>query len=125
MAIHLTDLEQSKNLKAWGAPQDTYWGWEQLPSGDAHLHPVPVWPDLSDWTKTYTHIPIAAYDLESLIGWLGDEFFQLCHSPEKDMFWVDQSYNVKTKKKGLRAFGNTTLEAVFALAEAIHGKEGK
>jgi len=115
----VTNLEQSRWLKSVGAPQNTEFQWFKKVVGEG-------WYLLHEDSDQFSggEDGIAAYDLESLIGWLGNDF----RAVEKGdvNFWAGVS-NIKKESHGIygRVFreGNTPLEAVFALAEAIHGKE--
>ncbi len=108
--MNLTTLEQSNKLKKWGAPQDTAYYYDLGDGGQLN-------------NNFYTILPehfTAAYDLESLIGWLGDDFSRL--------IW--HMKHQKYKAQGARVGetyplfeGRTPLEAVYDLAEAAHGKE--
>ena len=115
--MNLTTLEQSKKLKEWGAPQDTAMVWIDFESEDEweleerNLAMPP--PDVIPW--------FAAYDLESLIEWLGDDFNKLRWHPsdyhQKGGFMAyNRTENSEVYREG---FGVTTLEAVYALVLAI------
>lgn len=102
-----TSLEQSKKLKELGAPQDTIlcfsergvtWFKEDIVS-----HPVIV--------------KCAAYTLQELIEWLGDDFTSLDSGGEIQEKKVSRYY-VATGKRGYFG-GITPLEAVYNLAVAI------
>lgn len=133
--MNLTTLEMSKKLKEWGAPQNTGEWWTQWRigvlkfgekpdkfKGEWHVTRSPAWNDAGN---------CAAYDLESLIGWLpkiyNGKAFRLIPSLTATGWYayyspVDGSEPKYGEDMG---DGDTPLEAVYALAEAIHGKEGK
>jgi len=120
--MNLTTLEQSKELKEWGVPQDTNFIYLKL--------------DENNWFKQpqYLTIPrnsggfrefIAAYDLESLIGWLQSKY------PDHDMYniqlsqvWNKNEWEAHVETAELTCegcgYGETPLDAVMALCEAIH-----
>lgn len=106
--MNLTTLEQSKKLKEWGAPQDTERSW--------YLNPYNVNTDfILETTSKVADVRYleryAAYDLESLIGWLGYSFRGLATMKDLDYTAMGMDFQFQS---------NTPLEAVYALAEAIH-----
>lgn len=106
---HLT-LDQCKKLKELGYPQDTFFGWEVLPSGKALLKNALPWPDYADWTKQYGKALIACPTLEELIDWLGEDFYDLMRED-------DRTYTAHMN--GDRGEGKTPLEAVYNLCVAL------
>lgn len=116
--MKLTTLEQSKLLKHWGAPQDTTYCylWDEDDTENIY--------ETKRVTISGKHLIIAAYDLESLIEWLHTETW----------FEISLEYaQVDEYEEGERVFqwiaevgneggeGDSMLEAVFNLAEAING----
>jgi len=118
--MNLTTLEQSKCLKSVGAPQDTYFGWDELPSGKSILVHRVYWNKDSQISAlnrgemiNVTKDPIAAYDLESLIEWMGKDFMKLVHQGDGSWaIWGDDGTSYCCYE--------TPLEAVYALAEYMH-----
>ncbi len=108
----VTTLEQSKQLKEWGAPQDTcfgYYGDELYLSGDME-------------NRRYYHLVAkssAAYTFQELVEWLGDDFISLHKEVLPDS--VDDGWSAEDFDN--QCFGSNLLEAVFNLCEAIKGKE--
>lgn len=120
--MNTTTLEQSKKLKEWGAPQDTSFHWmlnidkSGKQSTPEHLlvfnkeHP-------KNWKFNPT-IDYAAYSLEELIVWLGDDFTDVTRSRDGETTWFTAFSDTHGSREG-----DTLLEAVFNLAQAIHNKE--
>lgn len=108
---HLTtNLEQSKLLKEWGAPQNTVYFY-----GDGTLYMGGKKPPESYvfGKKEYC----SAYTLQELINWLGDDFIDITHNR------VDPYYFCYYAREEKMVQGSTPLEAVFLLAQAIKGKD--
>jgi hypothetical protein len=108
--VNLTNLTQSRKLKEWGAPQIInffYFGTK-----------IEYVEDVTDVYRM--GIPgdevVAAYDLESLIGWL-DDIEEIYHDPKGEGYKAISWQGIDT------GYYKTPLEAVYKLAEAIHGKE--
>ena len=123
--MNVTSLEQSQWLKAHGAPQDTDKFWYHVPGGqnlvDSGHEGLPN-PD--SW--------YAAYDLESLIGWLiGDKrnSFYLQYDDEWSIYELEPQTEYKWHARyyphtpvGFHDVpGATPLEAVWNLTRAIYG----
>lgn len=109
-----TDLIQSQQLKAWGAPQgETSYYWIKEADGDWYGQHE---EDESSW-KREIHESIDSYNLEELILWLKREVGNTgisLYSGKKGCSAALLRYN------SLRSHGNTLLEAVFKLAAAIY-----
>ena len=111
--MNLTDLSQSQWLKEHGAPQDTVEHiWSITRTTDWHISNVipgdkSFYPD--DW--------YAAYDLESLIRWLGNSFNHLERLTDG---WEAEQWATKISIVPQSGYGNTPLEAVYALVQKIH-----
>lgn len=111
-----TNLAQSQQLKKWGAPQDTFLSLYKTRSGTTVL--------TLTGTNTSPHDIVSAYDLQSLIEWLGDDFQVLeNHTVGGDNHWVAGVNNDEYPFTFTE--GESPLEAIFNLCEAIHGKEQK
>jgi hypothetical protein len=109
-----TNLDQSKKLKAIGAPQETAFGYY---NGDL----LNLSSDVES-RKYYNLVAktCAAYTLDELIEWLGDDFQMLARMRKEDTYrWGAQSTKKKTAK------GDTPLEAVYNLAVALREKGEK
>ena len=105
--MNQTTLEQSKKMKAWGAPQDIGRGHEKI-RGEFY----------------------AAYILEELIEWLGDDFLglNLLRLRQGDLKWCARGVRVDISSKGRPQYypveyGKTPLEAVYNLCFAIYGEK--
>lgn len=112
--MNLTTLEQSKKLKKWGAPQfETYFCWADL-CIDHKLPNMPVFePRIMQRTQQADIDFVSAYDLESLIEWLGKDFMRLVHQGDGSWaIWGEDGTSYCCYK--------TPLESVYALAEYMH-----
>lgn len=125
--INVTTLEQSKLLKAWGVPQDTdfYHIWLDGDRGNGYSE----WYELMHISQEYCHNIVvegkgsgdegdfyAAYSLEELIGWLGDDL-EVLRNYDHVKQWCAEA------RAGQEAMGKTLLAAVFALAQAVKGEQ--
>ena len=112
--MNITSLEQSKKLKEWGAPQDTSHYWFDVLSDDGKEKGHYVLRE-ADWKYDAGEFggdkAIAAYDLESLILWLGKDFDSVFKIPD---VYCAQGINQHYK------YDDTPLEAVYGLARSIH-----
>lgn len=128
--MNLTTLEQSKNLKEWGAPQDTSHYWFDVLSDDGKEKGHYILRE-ADWKYDAGEFggdkAIAAYDLESLIAWLGDDMYSLLKRGKDGVvegdsitvgsgtYWeANNGYGWKSGRADM------PLEAVYALARSIH-----
>ena len=130
--MNLTDLNQSKLLKEWGAPQDIDFYWCETVEGSTEDYYL-VWTEDSVVEHPEPG-DIAAYGLESLIGWLPHLIhggviggFEMCLR-NCGAAGFEASYQ-KWELPGFnnhrflhKFYGKTPLEAVFNLAKAIHAK---
>ena len=124
--MNVTSLEESKALKLWGAPQDTGTYWiRQTPESGYSL-------DGGDRRIADEDGCIAAYDLDSLIGWLiGDKrnSFYLQYDDEWSIYELEPQTEYKWHARyyphtpvGFHDVpGATPLEAVWNLTRAIYG----
>ncbi len=100
-------LDQCKNLKEWGLPQSTplqYFS-KVVGKGSYLLH--------EDSDQFPGINPVACPSLEELIEWLGKDFMRLVHQGNDTWgIWSNNGTSYCCYK--------TPLEAVFALAEALH-----
>ena len=102
--MNLTTIEQSKRLKEWGAPQTLR----------TKVHGEPMPKEQLPEGYQFKREEYAAYDLESLIGWLGEVRLDcpgdgkfVAYQGHSDDYW--------------EGVGHTPLEAVYVLCLAIHG----
>lgn len=119
-----TTLEQSQKLKELGAPQETEHDWYSITLSDkTHYRCVPrldeaIFSTLGGKTvKEY-----AAYTLEELIEWLGEDFYKLYHdlAEHPNRAWFAKNVDDLTTN-GICASGKSALEAVYNLAVAVKG----
>ena len=124
--MNLTTLEQSQKLKEWGAPQyGTEWAYYVTPGNS-------VWCGirkdgdvaLCDGLATYG---CAAYDLESLIEWLKEKNLgMMAYSSISSKWWCSGgAWIVERQRYEFLFEADSLVEAVYALAEKVYGKEGK
>lgn len=113
-----TTLEQSQNLKELGAPQNTQFYW--VKSETEEVYALYFSEYLNDHPLTF-----AAYTLDELIEWLGDDLNTLTNANSDEWtagnFWVFDDCGFI----GAIGKGNTPLEAVYALADPLVGLEQK
>ena len=118
--MSLTTLEQSKNLKEWGAPQDTSHYWFDVLSDDGKEKGHYILRE-ADWKYDAGEFggdkAIAAYDLESLIEWLGNDFCCLWAPMGEGGCWKADG---KDRENVFAKSWVSPLEAVYALAEYMH-----
>ena len=117
--MNVTTFDQSRKLKEWGAPQDTekYWCTD--------LGELTYSKSCEAYSKATCGDHIAAYDLESLIGWLGDDFKALqrnakFHPEAETIPWA--AYSTRGEHVGGYFPGDSAIDALLALAEAVKGK---
>lgn len=112
--MNVTNLEQSRLLKEWGAPQDTTFRWFQW-DGRERLVTVSENSYFEDNGGISLQI-CAANSIEELIEWLGDDFKSLQrHEGYANAFGYQWTVN------GGKKIFETSLEAVFNLCEAVKG----
>ncbi len=112
-------LEQAKRLKEWGAPQNTEFNWIIVDDGPQVFHNSKEF-ELSDY-KFAIYKGCAAYTLSELLEWLGDDFNQI-RNMHDDYRGRYAAYNyTDNRDEYAEAYGDTPLDAVFALCEAVKG----
>lgn len=115
--MNLTTIEQSKKLREWDAPQKGDNLSFHVFSHSAHHYPewfICESPYESDGERISESV--AAYDLESLIEWLGHDFRLL---KQFNKFESVESNRWLAEGLSFTVSGATPLEAVFALCVAI------
>lgn len=119
--MQLTNLAQSKKLKEWGAPQDTgQYIYKGKVSGS-----LVVFPTAPMAMDEGFELVAAAYSLDELIEWLGNNCYRIERDIDKGTWIADgfaDDYEIEIEPW---YEGRTMLEAVFNLAEAIHSKKGE
>jgi len=113
MNTHVTTLEQSKKLKEWGAPQDAGKWW--FPHREMETHKLIEWKLLDN--RGGSDESVAAYTLSEIIEWLGDDFWELQRTANGYGAYPAPHHGFMV------ATQPTLLEAVYALAEAIHNQQ--
>lgn len=112
-------LDQCENLKKWGMPQRTYLSyWEVNEFADDWEWKIA--DERDEFLDCPVRAVIACPTLEELLEWLGDDFNQMRNMHDGEGY---QAYNYG--EPHLKGAGNTPLEAVYELAEALHASNGE